>query len=277
MDLATDGFLLRTSTLRARGWTPSAIEREVEAGHLWRVVRGWYAEPGTDPELVRAVRLGARLGCISALRVYGAWCPPDAGMHIAMPFSADGRRLKRETSQGVTVHWRSKVDRQEWVTGLSPVLTAAAHAVQCQPAHFAVAVLDSLLHRRIASARSIYAMLAALPEPHRRLARYLDARSEEGIESIARYRLAEAGIVAEPQVVVPGVGRVDLLIDGWLALELDGRETHAQQKAFSSDRRRSALMGQEGVRTLHFSYGHWSTSGRSCSTRSVPCSENDDG
>ncbi len=99
-------------------------------------------------------------------------------------------------------------------------------------------------------------MLGAMPSYAQRLSRFLDARSEEGIESIARYRLAEAGITAEPQVVVPNVGRVDLLINGWLALELDGRRTHAQEKAFSKDRRRTALLHQDGLSVLHFSYDH---------------------
>jgi very-short-patch-repair endonuclease len=259
MSGAATGGLLRTETLRQRGWTKGAIERAVEAGELWRVVRGWYAEPGTDAELIRAVRLGARLGCVSALRTYGAWHPPDAGLHVAMPYSADGRRLRSadpDAWASVTVHWRSKTDRQEWRTGASPVLTAAAHAVECQPPHFAVAVLDSLIHRGLASTRSLFAMLAVMPAHHRELATALDGRSEEGIESVTRFRLHQAGIRAEPQVVVPGVGRVDLLIDGWLALELDGRQTHAQQASFSSDRRRHALLLQRGKSTLHFSYSH---------------------
>ncbi|HEY8589873.1 MAG TPA: hypothetical protein VIL55_10010 [Naasia sp.] len=126
--------------------------------------------------------------------------------------------------------------------------------VECQPTHYSSAVLDSLIHRRIASERLIRDVLARIPDHYGALAARLDGRSEEGIETIARVRLADAGIVAEPQVVVPGIGRVDLLIDGWLAIEVDGRETHAQQAAFTSDRRRTALLLQRGIDVLHFSY-----------------------
>lgn len=247
--------LLQTSTLRQRGWTKWALERAVEEGRLWRVVRGWYAEPGTDPQLIRAVRLGGRLGCVSALRVQGAWCPPDVGTHVAMPWSADGRRVRvRGLSPDVTLHWGSRAEHQPWRTGVSSPALAIAHMVECQPTHYSSAVLDSLLHRRIASERLIRDVLSRVPAQYSALALRLDGRSEEGIESIARVRLADAGIVAEPQVVIPGVGRVDLLIDGWLAIELDGRETHAQQAAFTSDRRRTALLVQEGKDVLHFSY-----------------------
>lgn len=55
-------------------------------------------------------------------------------------------------------------------------------------------------------------------------------------------------------MVVAGVGRIDLVVDGWLATELDGRATHAQQAAFTRDRRRSALLQQHGYTVLHFSY-----------------------
>lgn len=249
--------LLRTSALRGRGMTAAQIERAVASGDLWRVVRGWYAEPGTDPELIRAMRLGGRLGCVSALRLHGAWTPPDAGMHLAMPTSASGRRLRdsRELVD-VTVHWRSKVGQQEWRAGVSSVPNALAHAVECQPPHLAVAVLDSAVRRRLVSRSVVLALLRSLPARHRPIAEFLDGRCEEGIESITRYRLATAGIQAEPQVVVDGVGRIDLLIDGWLAIELDGREHHAQELAFSRDRRRDALLAQHGFSLLHFSYSH---------------------
>ncbi|MFD1715524.1 endonuclease domain-containing protein [Amnibacterium flavum] len=97
-------------------------------------------------------------------------------------------------------------------------------------------------------------MTATLP-PHRTtLLSSLDERSEEGIESIARFRLLQSGIRAVPQVVVGEIGRVDLLIGERLVIELDGRETHAQREAFTKDRRRTALLTQGGYTVLHFSY-----------------------
>ncbi len=85
--------LIPTSELRRRGMGRAAVEREVHEGRLWQVHRGWYAQPGTDAQLIRAMRLGGRLGCVSALRLYGAWIPPDSGLHLLMPRSASGRRL----------------------------------------------------------------------------------------------------------------------------------------------------------------------------------------
>ncbi|PVZ95813.1 hypothetical protein DDQ50_04915 [Amnibacterium flavum] len=250
--------LLSTAELRSRGFGAADIARAVREERLWQVHRGWYAEPGTDAQMIRAMRAGGRIGCVSALRLYGSWCPPDSGLHIAMPASSSGRRLARSREDGkgedVTAHWGSKLTHQEWSTGASTIERALGHLLECQPAHYSVAVLDSLLHRRVLSTRTIEKMTATLP-PHRTtLLSSLDERSEEGIESIARFRLLQSGIRAVPQVVVGEIGRVDLLIGERLVIELDGRETHAQREAFTKDRRRTALLTQGGYTVLHFSY-----------------------
>ncbi len=129
------------------------------------------------------------------------------------------------------------------------------HLVSCQPSWFAVAVLDSLMQRRIISENRLRSVLASTSAHAAALSHLLDARSESGIESIARYRLALRGVRAEPQVVLPGIGRVDLLIDDWLVVELDGREFHAQAASFSKDRRRISSLYRDGKLTLQFDYG----------------------
>lgn len=55
-------------------------------------------------------------------------------------------------------------------------------------------------------------------------------------------------------MVVRGAYRVDVIIDDWLVLELDGRDTHAQEKAFTADRRREATIMRDGRIVLRFSY-----------------------
>lgn len=92
--------------------------------------------------------------------------------------------------------------------------------------------------------------------PHRTrfLVDHLEPRSEEGIESIVRFRLAAAGVRSKVQVVVRTRTRVDLLIDDWLVLEIDGRDTHDTEKAFTQDRVRSAWIIREGRIVVRFAY-----------------------
>ena len=59
----------------------------------------------------------------------------------------------------------------------------------------------------------------------------LDHRSESGIESLVRVALRDSGLHVASQVVVPGVGRVDLLVEGRVIVEVDGRRWHAGEQA----------------------------------------------
>jgi very-short-patch-repair endonuclease len=51
----------------------------------------------------------------------------------------------------------------------------------------------------------------------------VDHASESLLETLARTYFRQAGIRVETQVHIDGVGYVDLLLEGWLAVELDGR------------------------------------------------------
>jgi very-short-patch-repair endonuclease len=244
-----------TAELRGEGHTIRTVQQEIEAGRLERVIKGWYATPQTDREAIRAMRMGGRLGCASALRLHGAWCPPLGGPHLQLPSHASGRRLARFVlPDDVTVHWHGKDDRTGSAFPVAPVELAVPQMLACQPPHLAVAVLDSLLHRRLVSANRLDALIAAGPHRMRFLAEHLEPRSEDGMESIIRFGLAMAGITTEIQVVLRSRDRLDLLVDDWLVLEADGRETHAVEAAFTRDRVRAARVMRNGRHVVQFSY-----------------------
>lgn len=75
------------------------------------------------------------------------------------------------------------------------------------------------------------------------------------IESALRAHLIRAGVEGiELQVELPDVGRVDLLIDGWLVVEADGFENHSRRADYRNDRRRGVSGVVQGWVTLRFSY-----------------------
>ena len=78
-----------------------------------------------------------------------------------------------------------------------------------------------------------------------------DGRCESGIESIARYLLQLLGLRVEVQVQIDGVGRVDLLVEGRLIVEIDGRRWHPD---FERDRRRDTSAAIGRYRTLRFTW-----------------------
>lgn len=66
------------------------------------------------------------------------------------------------------------------------------------------------------------------------------------LESAAGALLLETGIgPVASQVWVASVGWVDLVVDGWLVIEVDGYATH--REAFGEDRRRDAELTRLGA------------------------------
>ncbi|WP_434995093.1 endonuclease domain-containing protein [Arthrobacter sp. Ld5] len=88
----------------------------------------------------------------------------------------------------------------------------------------------------------------------RRILDLLDPHSESILETVARYHLRRAGYQVASQVHVPGVGRLDLMVDGILGIEADGRQYHSGQGEFEEDRRRWNLLTTRGVPVLRVTH-----------------------
>ncbi|MDQ0117469.1 very-short-patch-repair endonuclease [Pseudarthrobacter defluvii] len=74
------------------------------------------------------------------------------------------------------------------------------------------------------------------------------------IETMARYLLEEAGHTVELQVRIPGMGHLDLLVDGLLGVETDGYAHHSSREAYREDRRRWNVTVVRGVPTLRVTF-----------------------
>lgn len=244
-----------TRELRAGGATTASIRESIGRGELARVINGWYAGTGAPNVAVLAMRMGGRLGCVSALGLHGAWYPPDSGTHVVFPSSASGRRSAgRDQGESITRHWHDRTDRTGSAFAVAPIDLALAEALRCQPDHYLIAILDSILHKRLMSRNRLVAIVHRGPERVHHLIDHLDARSESGTESITHYRLLMSGLATRIQVTLRAKDRLDLELDDWLAIEIDGREHHAQRAAFTKDRKRVVRIMREGRLVLQFSY-----------------------
>lgn len=135
-----------------------------------------------------------------------------------------------------------------------PIAVALEHALPSLEPHLAVAVGDSALNLGLLGPGMLDRIVETLPRAQRRrIARRFDGRAQSGLESIVRYLLQEAGIMPELQVRIDGIGAVDLVVDGWLVIELDGG-THADPASMRRDRARDAAGVLQGLRTLRFGY-----------------------
>lgn len=248
-------FLFTTAELRSRGETIATIRESIGIGERYRVIKGWYATPAAPQDAVLAMRMGGRLGCVSALALRGAWVPPDHGTHVLFPSAASGRRTAgRARGASVVRHWGARAERTGSAFTVAPLDLAVGDALTCVPPHLLIAILDSLLHRGLISRNRLVVIVLKGPKRVHHLIEHLEPRSESGIESVLRYLLAVAGITTDVQVTMRSVDRLDLEVGGWLALEADGRGTHGREEAFTKDRARVVRLMRQGRIVLQFSY-----------------------
>lgn len=234
-----------THALREAGLTKRDIAAAVSQGRLVRLRLGRYAPPHTPDIMIDAARWGGRLDCVSLLAHLGVFVHTHTGPHIQIDPHAT--RLPSRPA-GVRCHWRpSSAPAASLVV---EAVEALAQSVRCQPARHAIATLDSAWHLGVVDADGIHEVFRRLPSSVRVLRDLLDPRSEAGVETLVRLILRTLGHRAELQVVIDGVGRVDLLVDGWLIVECDSRGFHSGWEAQARDRRRDTAALARGYVTV---------------------------
>ncbi|MFW6597488.1 DUF559 domain-containing protein [Propionibacteriaceae bacterium Y2011] len=239
----------RTATLHSLGISRAALGQLVTAGQLQLVRRGWWSVPDADPAVVRAVRLGGHLTCVSALARHGLWIPEGRDLHLR--YSLHQRRSTPSPPGGVRVCLPP--GRRAAAAAVDPLPIALTAAGGCVSAEEFVAILDSATHRLALSPGELAGLLHDAPASTRRLVQMCD-RAESGSESLVRVRLRSAGVSVRPQVVIAGVGRVDLLVGRRLVLEIDSRAHHTGTQNHSSDRTRDRRLIALGYLPMRFTY-----------------------
>ncbi|WP_240640447.1 hypothetical protein [Microbacterium sp. 10M-3C3] len=245
------------SQLRGQGMSNTAIASAVATGAIIRARRDHYVVGGAPESIVRAVRVGGRLACTSLLALLGVFVLHRQPLHVHLPHNASRmraphdrfRRLGPRASRDVRLHWHPLTDAPGQSATVS-VLDALAQSVLCQPPRAAIATLDSAMHLGVIVEADLAEIFRRLPPRFATLRRLVDGRAEAGSETIVRLLLRAVSDDVRIQVQIVGVGRVDLLIDGWLVVECDSREFHGGWEEQERDRRRDLLLAAAGYTTI---------------------------
>lgn len=222
----------------------------VQAGEVLRLRRGAYGLPGTDPARLLTVALGGVLSCTTAARTSGLPVLVDRGVHVTVP-----RDWGHAKAVGVRVHRRDlRPDEHDGVC--TSLMRTALDCARELPLREAVVICDAALRAGLAC--DLFCLVAETmcgpgSAALRRVAALTDARAESPIESCLRL-LAVGLAQVMPQVWIDGVGRVDLLLDGWLVVEADGYAHHSTRAHYREDRRRNNALAERGYVVLRFSY-----------------------
>jgi very-short-patch-repair endonuclease len=245
--LAELGGFARWPALADKGVGRSTLLDACRAGEVRRPVRGLFRLPvvTNEPALVAAMARG-QLSCAHAAAAHGLEVfrlPVD--VHVRIP----ERSQRVNQVSGVVLHRRGRRE----MAGLTDLRTTLADCLRCLPTEETVAIWDSGLRSGQVSLADIERLSATLGPHGRGALTLVDPASQSVLESVARAVLTQerVGDIAS-QVFVPRVGWVDLVVDQWLVLELDGWSVH--KATFREDRRRDAELTRLGFVVLRFTY-----------------------
>lgn len=233
--------------LVALGMSWRQIAGAVDHGRLTRLRRDRYALPGVDADFAEAVRIGGRVSCLSLLAAIGVFVHHCDGLHVHVGPGAS--RIRDPTSTQTKLHWRTGFSEVAPLHATS-LVDAVSLAIRCQTPRAALATLDSVLHHGLITGDQVIAIFDRLPARFASLIALVDASAESGPETFMRLILRAIGVSFETQVLIPGVGRVDFVVDGWLIIECDSRAFHAGWDQQVEDRRRDLAAARLGYVTI---------------------------
>lgn len=247
--VAEAGGLLHKRDLVRRGATDRDLTRAVREKDVRRVRRGWYTTFDPDDPRYRAVRVGGRLTGLMALRQYGAWMwsrnPP-----MLASVTRQASRLRRVKGVRV-VYDPPRVARRGSLSVVDP-RDALLRAILDESHETAVIAWDWASRSKLFTEAALDEVAALVPANKRGFLLWTDRGSDSIIESAARVRLLARGHEVVSQVRVRHESPIDLVIDGTVALELDGEEFHAD--SFEKDRAKDLAIATAGLMPLRAAY-----------------------
>jgi very-short-patch-repair endonuclease len=244
--LAAWGGVGRTRQLLGAGFRERDLARALQNEIIQRPRPGIYALPEADPVLVRCAATNSKLTCVSAAVHYGLWVlHRPAKIHV---LRGDGTLASK----------RAVVHRDSWVPGKPEAWVASKadvllHALRCLPELEALVLVESAVQQGI----SLDFLREQLPGRRnsgaRRILDLVDVGADSLLETLARTHLRRAGLRVQPQVNIRGVGSMDLLVEGCVDVETDGKD-HEAPKQRIKDYRRDNTAQSLGFAVARFGY-----------------------
>lgn len=231
--------------------------REIEAaladGSVVRLRRGRY---GLSSEGARALAVSVR-GHVSHLSaaLHHGWKVKRVPERPSITIP----RNRGRPDVDADLHWGSLsvLDQEDGVTRPVPTVIACARSCAYDEA---LAVADSALRSGTVTREALLLAAAKSPRTGRsralRVAENADGRADNPFESCTRAVCHDVdGLQVEPQVSIPGVGRVDLA-DRRLRvmIECDSFEFHSDRAALRKDIRRYTEAARRGWVVLRFTW-----------------------
>lgn len=248
--------------LTDHGFTDRQLRTALREGLLNRPRRGWYTAWARDDPRFMAMRVGGRLTGLSAIRALGGWVRARPRLDVAVPLNASRLRSprhrrtpwRRSRTDPGTLSWSSEHHDRRTSTGIVSLVEALERVCRTAAHDDAIAAIDWARRFGSLDAIDLAELGLRLPRSLRWMLAASDARCDSLPESIARTRLRACGFRVESQVALEGTSPIDLLVEGHVAVEVDGEEFH--KNSFEKDRAKDLAITRAGMHALRPSARH---------------------
>ena len=226
------------------------LQALVDSGHLRRYPHGVVALPDVDKRVLIARVHRGLITCEHAAAHYRLPLPSSPKtLHVLIPRGHKAAPLWGE-------HQHETRDLPPVPLSAFPVAPLArclADLLCCAQEWTALVAADAALHQGRVTYEQVGTYLRGSRRVlGRRSLQRTSSRARSPLETLARIQLRGAGLDVVDGVEIGGVGEVDLLIAGWLVVELDGYEYHSDMWSFDQDRSRDRELARLGYTSIRF-------------------------
>ena len=221
--------------------------------------RGWiYDKNSFTLDEVRAFVYNACISCVSAAQIYELPILMEERpqkTHLSVSYNRGMHPSKLRRFDDVSVHREQFLSDEERRTHVASIGTVLERVLVCMPLKVSLPMLDAARNRGLYDVSTLTIPPTGSRLPHLREALSLSSdRARSILETVARLQLIDMGLTPQVGVWIEGVGEVDMIILGFIVIEVDGWAFHSSKEQREKDLKRDRELLRRGYVVLRFTY-----------------------
>jgi len=245
--------ITKLSSLRHAELTPTMLPQSI--GHY----RGWiYDKNSFTLDQVRAFVYNACISCVSAAQIYELPILMEERpqkTHLSVSYNRGMHPSKLRRFDDVCVHREQFLSDEERRTHVASIGTVLERVLICMPLKVSLPMLDTARNRGLYDVSTLTIPPTGSRLPHLREALSLSSdRARSILETVARLQLIDMGLTPQVGVWIEEVGEVDMIILGFIVIEVDGWAFHSSKEQREKDLKRDRELLRRGFIVLRFTY-----------------------
>ena len=245
--------ITKLSSLRHAELTPAMLPAGIS--HY----RGWiYDHTRYTLDQVRAFVYNACISCVSAAQIYELPVLMEERpqkTHLSVAYNRGMHPSKLRRFDDVCIHREQIMSDEERRTHVASIGTVLERVLVCMPLKVSLPMLDAARNRGLYDISTLTIPPTGSRLPHLKEALSLSSdRARSILETVARLQLIDMGLTPQVGVWIEGVGEVDMIILGFIIIEVDGWAFHSSKEQREKDLKRDRELLRRGYVVLRFTY-----------------------